>query len=362
MRKLPRLPALTALRAFEAAARLGSVTAAAAGARRHPGRDQPPDPPAGGGPAAAVVPPPASRDRADRRGPEAVRLADRRLRPDRLRGRRSQAAAGRGLGQGGPDLRHPLAAAAPGRVPARPPLHQARGLDRLARGRSRQGGLRLRHHRLRPAPDEAALHLGGTDAGSDPAGLHARICAQDARAPYRRGFRQAHPAASDAGPLRLAALDGRLGRWPLRRRPAARPSTPSISRFARPNPALGVAIAELSLLADQIQLGQLITPVPVAVPAGLSNWFVCRPNIAERPAVRVFRDWLLAEAAKTKEWSAAWLARNRRRTGPRAHRRQRQQSLRRKRHATPPPPCPRARQAGRRMARRAARCATRCRR
>lgn len=74
---------------------------------------------------------------------------------------------------------------------------------------------------------------------------------------------------------------------------------------------LGVAIAELSLLADQIELGQLITPVPVVVPAGVSNWFVCRPNIAERPAVRVFRDWLLAEAGKTKEWSAAWLARNR---------------------------------------------------
>ncbi|HEV8389847.1 MAG TPA: LysR substrate-binding domain-containing protein [Dongiaceae bacterium] len=76
---------------------------------------------------------------------------------------------------------------------------------------------------------------------------------------------------------------------------------------------LGVAIAELSLLADQIELGQLITPVPIAVPTGLSNWFVCRPNIAERPAVRLFRDWLIAEAAKTKEWSAAWLARNRHR-------------------------------------------------
>src|SRR5512147_1565345 len=36
----------------------------------------------------------------------------------------------------------------------------------------------------------------------------------------------------------------------------------------------GVAIAELSLLADQIELGQLITPVPIAVPVGLSNWFV----------------------------------------------------------------------------------------
>jgi LysR family glycine cleavage system transcriptional activator len=74
---------------------------------------------------------------------------------------------------------------------------------------------------------------------------------------------------------------------------------------------LGVAIAELSLLADQIELGQLVTPVPVAVPAGLSNWFVCRANIAERPAVRTFRDWLVAEAGKTREWSDAWLARNR---------------------------------------------------
>jgi hypothetical protein len=53
-----------------------------------------------------------------------------------------------------------------------------------------------------------------------------------------------------------------------------------------------------------------MTPVPTAVPSGLSTWFVCRQNIAERPAVRVFRDWLVAEAAKTKEWSSAWLARN----------------------------------------------------
>ena len=81
---------------------------------------------------------------------------------------------------------------------------------------------------------------------------------------------------------------------------------------------LGIAIAELSLLADQIQLGQLITPVPVAVPAGTSNWFVCRSNIAERPAVRTFRDWLVAEVAKTRQWSTAWLARNRARPMARA--------------------------------------------
>src|SRR5262249_37635970 len=76
---------------------------------------------------------------------------------------------------------------------------------------------------------------------------------------------------------------------------------------------LGVAIAELSLLADQIQLGQLMTPVPIAVPTGNSNWFVCRQNIAERPAVRTFRDWVVKEADKTKEWATAWLARHRQR-------------------------------------------------
>jgi len=27
--------------------------------------------------------------------------------------------------------------------------------------------------------------------------------------------------------------------------------------------------------------------------------------------VRVFRDWLVAETARTKDWTSAWLARNR---------------------------------------------------
>ncbi len=102
MRRLPRLPALTALRAFEAAARLGSVTAAAA--------------------ELAVTQGAISRQirlleedlqqplfRRLHRGLELTAagqklsaLDDRRLRPDRLRRRRPQAAAGRGLGQGGP--------------------------------------------------------------------------------------------------------------------------------------------------------------------------------------------------------------------------------------------------------------------
>ena len=82
-------------------------------------------------------------------------------------------------------------------------------------------------------------------------------------------------------------------------------------RSAPPKPASASRSLELSLLADQIELGQLITPVPITVSADMSNWFVCRTNLAERPAVRTFRDWLLAESKKTKEWATAWLARNR---------------------------------------------------
>ena len=84
-----------------------------------------------------------------------------------------------------------------------------------------------------------------------------------------------------------------------------------IARFSTPPTTIR---STWPLLADQIELGQLVTPVPVTVPTGFSNWFVCRPNIAERPAVRLFRDWLLAESKKAKDWSTAWLVRHRRRT------------------------------------------------
>ena len=81
------MPPLSALRAFEAAARHLSLTLAARELARHAGRAQPPDPRPGRFPRRQIVRAPRARDRADRRRQAALsRLADR-LRADPRSGR-----------------------------------------------------------------------------------------------------------------------------------------------------------------------------------------------------------------------------------------------------------------------------------
>ena len=83
-----------------------------------------------------------------------------------------------------------------------------------------------------PTP-KAALHLGRARAGSDPAGLHAGICAQDGGAAHGRGFRPPHPAASErrTDPIGGCWMEG-WGGGPLRRvgRPDLRDHRPGDPR------------------------------------------------------------------------------------------------------------------------------------
>ena len=59
----------------------------------------------------------------------------------------------------------------------------------------------------------------------------------------------------------------------------------------------GVAIARGVLAADYLQEGRLVRPFELSLPGDYAYYFVCPSSSVEAPKVRAFRDWLLAEAA-----------------------------------------------------------------
>ena len=313
MRKLPRLPALTALRAFEAAARLGSVTAAAT--------------------ELSVTQGAISRQ---------IRLLEEDLQQPlfrRLHRGIELTAGGQKLsasltdafvqiGHAVGDLKRPNDVVS---VKAAPTFAIRWLLPRLAEFRRIHPGVKLEvstaWHDVDLAKEDFDCGITGCGepAVRNPQYIWVELV-KEAILPvctpaYARKMGAPHTAADFARHTLLHPTPDRsdwrmwMEGWGGGRFDVSGGQTFDTIDLAirAAETGLGVAIAELSLLADQIELGQLITPVPIAVPAGLSNWFVCRANIAERPAVRVFRAWLVAEAAKTKEWATAWLARNRHR-------------------------------------------------
>src|SRR5260221_524432 len=63
---------------------------------------------------------------------------------------------------------------------------------------------------------------------------------------------------------------------------------------------LGVAIGGTRLFADVLAQGRLFQPFALAVPSGRAYWLVSPAVTAERPKVRAFRDWVLAEVASAQ--------------------------------------------------------------
>lgn len=54
----------------------------------------------------------------------------------------------------------------------------------------------------------------------------------------------------------------------------------------------GVALARRSLVADDLARGRLIAPFALAVPSGLSYWFVSARGPTQRPSVKLLREFL----------------------------------------------------------------------
>lgn len=59
----------------------------------------------------------------------------------------------------------------------------------------------------------------------------------------------------------------------------------------------GVALGRSALVADDLNAGRLIRPFTFRLPAGLAYYLVYPPRALQRHKVKVFRDWLVAEAA-----------------------------------------------------------------
>ncbi|HET6970546.1 MAG TPA: transcriptional regulator GcvA [Phenylobacterium sp.] len=58
----------------------------------------------------------------------------------------------------------------------------------------------------------------------------------------------------------------------------------------------GVALAEASLVIDELASGRLVKPFDIEFPSPFSQWILTLPEKAERPDIRRFRNWMLAQA------------------------------------------------------------------
>ncbi len=63
----------------------------------------------------------------------------------------------------------------------------------------------------------------------------------------------------------------------------------------------GVALARTALAIDDLKSGRLIAPFGPTLPSRCCYWLISRPEVANEPNVRLFREWLLSEAARACE-------------------------------------------------------------
>ncbi len=64
----------------------------------------------------------------------------------------------------------------------------------------------------------------------------------------------------------------------------------------------GVALARLPLVAENLASGALVEPLPhTRIDSPLVYWLVVAPRSPQRPEVKAFADWLLQQAALTRE-------------------------------------------------------------
>ena len=63
-----------------------------------------------------------------------------------------------------------------------------------------------------------------------------------------------------------------------------------------------MALARLPLVAESLANGDLVEPLPqMRIDSPLVYWLVVTPRSAQRPEVKAFCDWLLKEAARTRQ-------------------------------------------------------------
>jgi LysR family glycine cleavage system transcriptional activator len=105
----------------------------------------------------------------------------------------------------------------------------------------------------------------------------------------------------------LKPVGGRLPNWDFwaAQSGVTLPRPARMRRFGQSNmvvqaavEGLGVALGRDALVMDALADGRLVRPFEMpAVPSDYAFWFVCPESTLERPAIRAFYDWVLAEAA-----------------------------------------------------------------
>ena len=75
----------------------------------------------------------------------------------------------------------------------------------------------------------------------------------------------------------------------------------------------GVVLGRSALVADELGAGRLVRPFKLSVPAGFAYYVVCPARALKRPHVKVFHDWLIAEARSQVKARAAARSRQRQR-------------------------------------------------
>ena len=58
----------------------------------------------------------------------------------------------------------------------------------------------------------------------------------------------------------------------------------------------GVVLGRSALVADELGAGRLVRPFELSLPAGFAYYVVYPQRALQRPSVKAFRDWLIAEA------------------------------------------------------------------
>jgi LysR family glycine cleavage system transcriptional activator len=58
----------------------------------------------------------------------------------------------------------------------------------------------------------------------------------------------------------------------------------------------GVALAEAALVQDELATGRLVKPFEIELLSDYSQWILTLPEKADRPDIRKFRNWLVAQA------------------------------------------------------------------
>ncbi len=67
----------------------------------------------------------------------------------------------------------------------------------------------------------------------------------------------------------------------------------------------GVVLGRSALIADDLRAGRLVMPFTLSLPTDLAYYVAYPTQAAEKPKIRAFRDWLLAEAGVQRDAAVA---------------------------------------------------------